>query len=68
MKLLHKAQSSRYLSSNQQNFYVVTQKYNFGILRESLTNKLYCFFYVLLTVHISTISVINQLDAQNLVL
>ena len=27
MKLLHKAQSSRYFFSNQQNFYMVTQKY-----------------------------------------
>jgi len=39
------------------------QKINFMDLNDS-----YTFFYVLLTVHLSIILVINQLDAQNLVL
>ena len=36
MKLLHNTQSSRYFSSNQQNFYMVAHKSNFGTVKENL--------------------------------
>ena len=57
----------RLFDEQKETYLLITVVLNFSSFQFSFTSFL-MFFYVLLTVHLSIILVINQLDAQNLVL